>query len=191
MRSSSEIRRDEILEGASGALRKLGLHRAGMREIASEVGISAGNLYYYFRSKDELVYAVQDRSLDRLLAVARTAAQKRGTRAQLEHLVHGHLQVVLGEGGSAHLDFEGLPAPLLRKITQKRDRYERAVRELVERGRRRGEVRSCDPKLATFALLGALNWAARWWRPGGHLDPAAVAASFSPLLLDGLLKERP
>lgn len=182
-------RRQEILAAASGAFRKLGVRRAGMREIADALGLSAGNLYYYFRNKDELIYYCQDRTLDALLEVARVARDQYGSRGQLAHLIEGHLRVVLGEqaSGLLHLEFDVLPPELLKKVVQKRDRYERAVRALIADGQKRGEVRPGNPKLDAFVLLGALNWAVRWFRPNGDWSVDDVAKHHRERLLDGLL----
>jgi TetR/AcrR family transcriptional regulator, cholesterol catabolism regulator len=182
-------KRSEILAAASGAFRKLGVRRAGMREIAEALGLSAGNLYYYFRNKDELIYYCQDRTLDALLEVARVARDQYGSRGQLGYLIEGHLRVVLGEqaSGVLHLEFDVLPPELLKKVVQKRDRYERAVRAIIAYGQKHGELRAGDPKLDAFVLLGALNWAVRWFRPNGEWTVEDVAKHHRTRLLDGLL----
>jgi TetR/AcrR family transcriptional regulator len=92
-------------------------------------------------------------------------------------------------GASLHLDLDGLPKPLFKKIVQKRDKYERGVRDLIAEGQRQGLVRSGEPKLQAFALLGALNWVARWYRPGEG-DPDEIVYSFKEQLLRGLLWQR-
>jgi AcrR family transcriptional regulator len=182
-------KRREILVAASGTFRKLGARRAGMREIAEAVGLSAGNLYYYFRNKDELVYYCQDRTLDALLEVARNAGEQYGSRGQLAFLVEGHVRVVLGEqaSGPLHLEFDDLPPELRKKVVQKRDRYERTVRALIADGQKRAEIRPGDPKLDAFVLLGALNWTVRWFRPSGEWTVDDVAKHLRARLLDGLL----
>jgi AcrR family transcriptional regulator len=191
-RSRADLQRSAILAGAVGAFRRHGTRGAGMREIAREVGLSPGNLYYYFRNKEELVWFCQDRTLDALLAVVREARAEAGAAAQLAHLVLGHLRVLLGEqsAGPLHLELDGLPPRLLRRVVEKRDRYERAVRAIVVAGQRRGEVREGDPKLCAFALLGALNWTARWFHAGGGFTPEEVAEHFEGQLLSGLLSPK-
>jgi len=185
-----EDRRTAIVQSAQGAIRELGLKKAGMREIARAAGLSAGNLYYYFRNKQELVYFCQDQTLDRLLDVAKEAAAQESSKQALSRLVRGHLRVLLdpSTAGAVHLDFDDLPKPLLKKLVDKRDRYEHAVRALIEEGQRRGQIAMNDSKLQAFVLLGALNWAARWYRPSGALTVEDVADVFVPQLLKGLLR---
>jgi AcrR family transcriptional regulator len=191
--SRTDAKRTEILDSAAGALRRLGVRGAGMRQIAEAAGLSAGNLYYYFRNKDELVYYCQIVTLDRLLAVARQARRhSTSTILQLGELIEGHLRVTLGEhaSGPLHLDFGDLPAPLLKKVLQKRDRYEREVRAILVEGQRAHELRTGDAKLDAFVLLGALNWATRWFQPGRGYDVAQVAAHHRERLLEGLIFHR-
>jgi AcrR family transcriptional regulator len=185
----ADARRSEILEGALVAMRDQGLRRAGMRDIARAAGLSTGNLYYYFRNKEELVYACQDRALDQLLEVLESAKDRPDAAERLGALVEGHLHVVMSGGATLHLDLDDLPKPLFKKIVQKRDKYERGVRDLIAAGQRQGMVRAGEPKLQAFALLGALNWVARWYRPGDG-DPDQIRYSFREQLLRGLLWQR-
>ena len=184
-----DARRTEILEGALVAMRDHGLSRAGMRDIARAAGLSTGNLSYSFRNKEELVYACQDRALDQLLDALECAKPRPDAAERLGSLIEGHLGVVMAGGASLHLDLDDLTRPQFKKIVQKRDKYERGVRDLIAAGQREGAVRMGDPKLQAFALLGALNWVARWYRPGDG-DPQDVVDSFKAQLLGGLLWQR-
>jgi len=185
----ADARRTEILEGALVAMRDHGLRGAGMRDIARAAGLSTGNLYYYFRSKEELVYACQDRALDQLIDVLASARERPDAAERLGALIEGHLHVVMSGGATLHLDLDELPRPLFKKIVVKRDKYERGVRDLIAAGQRQGTVRGGEPKLQAFALLGALNWVARWYRPGAG-DPDQIRTSFREQLLRGLLWQR-
>jgi hypothetical protein len=103
--------------------------------------------------------------------------------------MEAHVRCMLDEleGATAHLEPEALPAALRRKIVAKRDAYERAIRALVAEGLARGEFAPCDPALVTRAILGAMNWTARWFRPDGPQPVGEVAAALADYLTRGLL----
>jgi AcrR family transcriptional regulator len=182
--------RRAILRAGARAFRARGFAATGMREIAEAAGISTANLYYYFAGKQEILYFCQDHSLDRLLAAARALEGSALPPAdRLRELIRVHLVCTLDEldGAAAHLELDALPAPLRTRVVRKRDRYERAVRDLVSEGIAAGTFSALDPALVTRAMLGALNWTARWFRPEGPSTPAQLADVYSNYLLGGLL----
>ena len=189
VRRKSEARRLDILRAAARVFRRRGVAAAGMREIAEEADLSPGNLYYYFRGKDELLYFCQDRTLQQMhTALENARATAAPVAEQLRSVLSAHLHCTLDEleGATAHLEVEALPEKLRAQIVQKRDAYERAIRSLVARGVKRGEFAPCDAALVTRAMLGAVNWTARWYRPDGAQSVAQIAESLSSYLVRGL-----
>lgn len=162
-----------------------------MREIAEEAGLSPGNLYYYFSGKDEILLFCQERTLERLLAAAR-ASHAGSCAERLRSLMSAHVHCMLDEleGATAHLEVEALPEPMRAAVIEKRDAYERAVRALVAEGMQRGEFARTDPALVTRAMLGAVNWSARWHRPEGPRSVAEIAHALSDYLVRGLAPGR-
>ena len=181
--------RGAILRAAAGVFRDRGFAETGMREIAAAADLSPANLYYYFRSKADILYFCQDRAAQRMLETARTLQAGRLTPAErLRRVIAAHLLCTLDEldGAAAHTEVDALPPVLRRRIVAKRDRYERAVRRMVKDGMRRRAFARGDSALTTRAILGALNWTTRWYRPGGRLPAAAVARAFAEYLVRGL-----
>jgi AcrR family transcriptional regulator len=145
--------------------------------------------YYYFAGKDELLFFCQDRTVDRMLEAAAAASASPAPAAeQLRAVIRAHLHYTLEEleGGSAHLEIDMLADDLRRTLIEKRDKYEHAVRALIEKGVKRGEFASCDAALVARAILGALNWTSRWYRPEGAQSDAAIAAGLAAYLVRGI-----
>jgi len=185
----AEVRRLEILRAAARTFRRRGFAAAGMRDIAAEADLSPGNLYHYFKGKDEILYFCQDRWLDHMLGVIRSVGSHARPPAQaLRHVLETHVGYLLDEleGSAAHLEVEALPRGLRDRVVHKRDRYERGIRRLISAGVRSGEFVPCDPKLIARAILGSLNWTARWFRPEGPASPSAVATGLADYLIRGL-----
>lgn len=181
VRQRNESRRLDILRAAARVFRRRGIAAAGMREIAGQAGLSPGNLYHYFSGKDEILLFCQERTLERMLAAVDAA---RGTATErLRAVLRAHVHCMLDEleGATAHLDVEALPQKLRAAMIEKRDAYERAVRGIVAEAMPRG-----DAALVTRAMLGAVNWTARWYRPDGTQGPEEIAETLSDYLVKGL-----
>lgn len=184
------LRKREILNGASRVFRRRGLHASGMRDIAAELGMAVGNLYYYFADKEELLAFVQEDALSGLLNLAAWVRElELPVDQKLQLLILSHV-VLLNEGrpGSlAHLEIEALGERFRGAIQARRDRYEQALRELVEEGMASGVFRPVDAKGTALAILGAVNWTVKWFRPEGGRAAREIGGEFAALLVRGLL----
>jgi AcrR family transcriptional regulator len=180
----------EILEAASRVFRRKGLHAAGMRDIAAELEMAVGNLYYYFRDKEDLLAFIQQTTLTGLQSLAaRIEALELGADGKLWLLIAGHV-ALLNEvipGSLAHLDVEALGEERRRPIQEGRDEYERTFRRLIQEGIAAGVFKTSDPKVAELAILGAANWSVKWFRPGGGKTAREIGRDMADLLVRGLL----
>lgn len=182
----------EILAAASRVFRRKGVQAAGMREIAAELGMTVGNLYYYFENKQALLAFCQQDGLDGLLALAEALrCQDLPPQRRLAGLIEGHVER-LNEGtpGSlAHLEVEGLEGELREAILARRGQYEGLLRGFIEDGIRVGAFRPVDTKVAALAILGALNWTVKWFRPDGAKSAREIGRELAESQVRGLLAE--
>ena len=110
--------REAILRAAAAVFRLRGFTETGMREIAAAADLSPGNLYYYFKSKADILYFCQDHSVDRMLATVKNLGRTQPSAEQLRQVIAAHLLCTLDEldGAAALTEVEALPADLRRKI---------------------------------------------------------------------------
>ena len=191
----TRLKREAILRSAAAAFRRRGYYGTSMEDISEALLMTKGSLYYYFTDKEEILYACHDFSLDRVLAILRrvSAEQARaGAVEKLGALVQGLVDVIIDElqGSALTLEFSALRPELLGRIIRKRDEFERGLRAIVAEGVKRGEFRKQDVKLAVFAMLGAMNWIGRWYRPEGTYTAAGIGRAYAEQFVSGLKSVR-
>lgn len=70
----------------------------------------------------------------------------------------------------------------VRAIIKRRDLFEEGLRKLVAEGIEDGSIVPCNPKLAVFMAMGALNWGRKWYRPNGDWSGPQIARTLTEML---------
>jgi AcrR family transcriptional regulator len=186
----SSATRVEILKSAAAAFRRLGFHGATLEEIATELGMKKGNLYYYFRNKEDILFGCHQYSLDRLLDALKVV--ERGDLRpdeKLRQVIVSMVHTILDDlhGTALFLDLEALSPVHLRMAIERRDEFDRGIRRVIQQGIDWGTFSpGADPKLLSFAILGAVNWIPRWYNPDGPASSQEIATRFADYLIGGL-----
>lgn len=186
-----EERYGEILGAACDVFARRGFHQASMREVARAAGLSLAGLYHYVGGKEELLFLVLDRSLDRLIASLEAAlARARTPEGKLLALVERHLQYGFDQAHAMKIinrDWELLSEPRRAEVATKRQAYLRmglgVLRELDRHGRPGDELLS-----ATNLLLGMLNGIATRPFLKSAENMRTLAAEVAALFLYGFLE---
>jgi AcrR family transcriptional regulator len=189
VRAKRQKRRREILHATLEAVRERGYHATTLDDISERLGIRKTALYHYFPDKEAILYECHRESLaelDRLIEESARCCQ--GPVDRLHYLIREHVRVMTEtlEGSPLAFEVPALGADRRAEIVAGRDRYERVLRGLISEGVRTGQFREQDPKLAVFAMLGAINWISRWYRPGGRVNARVLGEQFSTYLVRGL-----
>ena len=188
---SPKRRRQEVLDAAARVFHERGYESSSIQDIAEDLGILKGSLYYYIRSKedllDEILWDVHEKALaniQRLDEMEGDTLQKIRAFVTL-HIVF-NLENLVTMGVFYH-DFRSLGDERRARIVQARDIYDGMLRDLINVGQTEGLVcPDVDPKLGAMAILGMSNWVYHWYKPRGRLKPAEVADDFADLVLAGL-----
>jgi AcrR family transcriptional regulator len=184
--------RVQILKSAAAAFRRLGYHGATVEQIAAALHMKKGNLYYYFKNKEEILFACHQYSLDRLMQLLHEI-QHSGLAAdqKLRRLIDAFVHTILDElhGTALFLDLEALTPAHLKLVIVRRDEFDRGVRLVLEEGMKEGIFWRGDAKLLAFAMFGAVNWIPRWFSPDGAATSKTIAALFADFFVAGLRRD--
>lgn len=189
VREKRARRRAEILHAALATTRERGYHATTLEDIAERLGVRKTALYHYFADKDSILYACHQESLaelDRMIAESEECCDC--ARDRLAHLIREHVRVMTEEleGSPLASEVSALSDKRREEVIAGRDRYEHVLRDIVAEGVASGEFREVDPKIAVFAILGAINWIAHWYRPEGAAHAPELGSQFADYLLGGL-----
>ena len=178
-------KREVLLREAAASFNRRGYHGTSLTEIAKKLGVTKAALYTYVPSKEELLYYCHDSAMDSAIESLHKAQASAGTGLQrLKLTLRRYLEMMLGqEGGYVVLLEENAMKPAhVRAIVKRRDQFEQGLREFVNEGINDGSVVRCNPKLAVFMMMGALNWSRKWYRANGSWSGAQIAHALTEML---------
>lgn len=181
------LKRTALLREAARAFNSRGFHNTSLDEVAAVLGVTKAALYYYVRSKQEILFECHMMAYDlgdQALEYARTNGRDGLERAGL--VARRFIELYTGEMGRFAVlsEHEALDASQRAAVLARRDAFDRALRGIVEDGIADGSIRAVDAKLAVLFLMGAINWmATRWFRPDGPLSTSEIAAGFEDMFL--------
>ena len=186
---SKESRREAILRSVADVLRNSRLSSLTIKQVADELGMTKGNLYYYFKDKQDILYHCHMRSMENSLrALSEARAMGRTPTEKLRILLLRHIRGIVddGFGGILQTDLEKIRPSQRKQYIAKRDELERGVRTFIEEGVQAGEFMCANVKLAGFAILGGINWIPKWYRPTGPFTSEEISEHMTEFYLRGL-----
>jgi AcrR family transcriptional regulator len=187
LRARYDAKQQAMILAAARVFAERGYDQTSVQELSDALGMAAGGLYHYFGSKEQLLFRICDQLMEPLLERARTLLAADGAPdEQLRALVHmwvahvvDHRAHMLVFGQERHVIER---APQWSGVRSSRKAFERLVDGLLARAEEAGAIRFSDRRVALSALLGMVNATALWYRPGGRLSPAEIAAGYLELL---------
>jgi TetR/AcrR family transcriptional regulator len=186
---SADIKRGFIVRAAAQCFNRSGFHGTSMDDIAARLGVTKAALYLYVKTKHELLYTAFNMAMDSSFANLDIGdKQGRNGLEKLQITLRGYLCDLIGTlGHPVVLLEEGSLLPEHhRAILQRRDQAEKRFRNLVQEGIADGTITPCNPKLAVFALMGAVNWVPKWYRSDGEWSAGQISDSLVEIITRGI-----
>ena len=182
-----------ILRQAAAVFCARGYHQASIRDIAHATGVSLAGLYYYFPSKQELLYLIQRHAFETILASARAAlGGLDDPEERLRAFIRLHLQFFLEHPNEMKVlthEEEWLEDAPRREIHAIKKAYYRLCLHQVEALKRARKLQGLNTRLAVLSLFGMMNWIYTWYNP--KVDPEArrCAEQMAGIFLRGIFGE--
>lgn len=185
---------EHILRTSARIFAQKSYHSTSMRDIASATGVSLAGLYHYCKSKDELLFLIQDHCFGRVLE--RLEERIRAVEDPFEKLrifIDNHLSFFAANMAEMKVlshEAESLEGDRHKHISTKKERYAKLARKILrELQEQEQPAQRVDPTVATYALFGMMNWIYNWYDPSGKIKVSHLVDSITRLFLNGFIMD--
>ncbi|KAB2384883.1 TetR/AcrR family transcriptional regulator [Actinomadura montaniterrae] len=183
----------QIYEHALKLFADKGFASTSLQDIADSMGTSRPKLYYYVKTKDDLLNRLVEEITETGAQAAREIESSTEPAAErLRRLVHGMALRRAREPERFRLldrcESE-LPAGLAAKHLAAKRMVVRGLSEVLADGITEGVFHPLDERVAAFTIIGMCNWVAWWYRPGGERDEGRIADQVTEMALAAVLAE--
>lgn len=187
----SDLRRESILRAATELFDRKGYTNTSLDDVAQAIGIKREALYYYYRSRAEILLAIIGPQAEGLIeGMKEVIATDAPALEQLRAAIHNHLKrfdrhclemtISLRDG----ITSGGEVGSAMQRIWKE---YERLWTALIEAGQQKGELAVAgEPKMVAFGILGMCNWLARWYNPRKSASIDEIIDTYFGMLSMGL-----
>jgi TetR/AcrR family transcriptional regulator, cholesterol catabolism regulator len=187
-------RRQDILRRAAEIFASRGVARTSIEDIAYAAGIKREGIYYYFKSRSDILVEIilpQSnsllRSLQRLMRSNAPSIEKLYSAIEI-HLdaynpAYIEMSIALKEDHFATKDAK------TKELKDVWDEYEKLWTKLIREGQANGDFKSeLDPKMAAYGILGMCNWVSRWYSPNKSVSIQQIIETFFSIASSGVIK---
>jgi TetR/AcrR family transcriptional regulator, cholesterol catabolism regulator len=185
-------RAQEIYLTAAQLFVEKGVESTSLADIAAALNITKAGLYYYFESKQELLYRIVTLGLDSVKnEVLDPAREIEDAEERLKFIILNHARLA-AEGNHAVIiishEINSLSFTQREAILKRRRDYFEFVRDTLVELQKDEKLYEIDITTATFTLFGMILWLSRWFRPNGKLSVEKVCRDVCEMALKGLLR---
>lgn len=181
------------MRASSEVFAEKGYDRASVRDISAATGISLSGLYYYFSSKEELLFLIQKTCFDTLLErLSKDLAGLDSPVKRLSAIVRNHVRFFgdnMAEMKVLSHEAEALTGDYRKDISGRKRTYvglvHRCVEEILE------APDAANSRVATFALFGMMNWIYTWYRPEKDDSIDRLGSVILHIFLEGISSRLP
>lgn len=179
-----------ILRTAARIFAEKSYHSTSMRDISRATNVSLAGLYHYCKSKEELLFLIQDNCFGRVLErLEQRLLEVEDPVTKLGIFIENHLSFFAANMAEMKVlshEAESLRGDLYAHVSSRKDSYTKLARKILQEVQETQEsTHPIDLTVATYALFGMMNWIYNWYDPQGKLKVSDLAANLLKLFLNG------
>lgn len=181
-------KKQELLRAAVRVFNQSGAVNTSLEDVARELGITKAAIYYYFESKQEILYECYCMSLDladEIVAHAREHGRTGRDKLRLyirRFVEHGLSELNPTMGMRQQLTLE---PRYLKKLVGRRRIHRDGVRALIAEGVKDGSIVNCNPAVLQSMIAGAHSWLFMSFRHDGDMSAVEMAEAVTELMAGG------
>jgi AcrR family transcriptional regulator len=196
---------EHILRTSARIFAEKSYHSTSMRDISRATGVSLAGLYHYCKSKEELLFLIQDHCFGRVLECFEQRIK--GIDDPFEKLrifIDNHLSFFAANMAEMKVlshEAESLAGDLHKHVSAKKEKYAKQARKIlreiqsVSEARPSGRATAASPNgqtridltVATYSLFGMMNWIYNWYDSSGKLSVNQLVDNMTRLFVNGFL----
>ena len=184
-------RLSEILHHATEVFCEKGFAAASVRDISRASGTSLAGLYYYFKSKDHLLYLIQQEAFSTLIArLEKKLSGVSDPEEAIRAFIENHMEHFVGNPKQAQVlthESDTLRGPYQAEITSLKRKYYRQCLTILEDLKTARQIEGVNSRLAVLSLFWMMNWIYTWYNPAVDGDWRVIAGQMSSIFLNGVL----
>jgi AcrR family transcriptional regulator len=183
------VKREAVIRAAAHAFNRKGYHNTSLDDIAAALDVTKPTVYYYVTSKEQLLFECFVAGVEQIRTAFRAVKQLEvPARERLNGVLRHYGEAVASEFGwcMVRAEEQDLPPAMSSHIKALKSEIDQGIRRLIREGIQDGSIHPCDPKMTAFALAGALNWIAHWYRENQSMTGAEIAGAFVTIFESGL-----
>jgi AcrR family transcriptional regulator len=183
------VKRDAVIRVAARAFNERGFHNTSLDDIAAALEVTKPTIYYYVPNKEKLLFECFVAGLEPIRAALRDVRNSTApARERLNAVLRQYAQAVASEFGwcMVRAEHQDLSPSMSGQVRELKAEIDQGIRRLLRDGQRDGSIHTRDVKMTAFAVAGALNWIAHWYRENQAMTAAQIADAFVSLFEEGL-----
>jgi TetR/AcrR family transcriptional regulator, cholesterol catabolism regulator len=187
--------KQRIVKAALTLMESKGYQGTSVQDIIELANLSKGTFYYYFDSKEDLLYLIHDQFIEYELEKAKEVLEDQtlSSSEKIRKMIYVSWHCIEKFKENVTIFFQEMKYMNANKfdvVRKKREEFENCYVTIIEEGISNGEFsEDTRKKIVSFSIIGMISWGVNWYKEGRQLTIKEIAELQADLILNGLVRK--